>query len=137
MTNVTKFPVQPPVEPRIWVCICGCSTFSLRDDGTSACALCGLVEGADGGWTDKPGTTYSGDAEPIAVVQGNNSVDFARRVIAKRTAEEDTVAIVVVRHSGDIHVWTGAETSDQAAWIQRRITDAVELAKWAEDMQDG
>ena len=137
MSEIIAFPgtLEPAaLEPRIWICRCGCSSFNLREDGSTVCALCSLVDDAHGGWTRLgEEQEYTGDVEPISCVQGNGDVEFARRVVTKRAYEPDAVSIIVIREGGSIHVWTGAETREQAEWVQRRITDAVELAKWTEN----
>lgn len=122
-------------KPRIFICTCGCSTFELWEDGTSHCAMCDTdVSSATGAWYEtQPTDIPQRDpdlAAPIRTVQGNGSIDFARRLIAQRAQAEDAKALVVLREDGAIHTWSAAETEEQSDWVQQRLQDAMELLRW-------
>jgi hypothetical protein len=127
MNNVITLHDQ---KPMIWVCACGCSTFYALDDGTGECAACNSPHDFDGsGWilrTDDRG--YTGD-EVFRDVQGNGSVDFARRRVARQAAGDDVVVIVVIKDGGEISTWANVETSEQVEWIERRMSDAVAMIR--------
>lgn len=127
--SVTEFP--KPKEPEIWVCACDCSTFNLRSDGVAECASCGeIAEAGCGGWYDgiRNGPMRDEELEaPIRDVQGNGSVEFARRRISQFADAEDAVAVVVLRDRGGIHTWTSVETEEQIAWLARRMGEAIKI----------
>lgn len=118
---------EEPEERLIWICQCGCSTFELSNDGTAQCAFCHHTRHEEGGWFRKElQPEWDGDA-PVANIQGNGSVEFAQRVVAKRAVSPDAVALVVVRSEGTIHTWSNLETDEQVSWACRRLEDAKAL----------
>lgn len=118
---------EPEEKRLIWVCQCGCSTFELSNDGSAQCAFCRETREEGGGWFRKDHEPeWMGD-EPISDVQGNGSVEFAQRVVAKRALSDDAVALIVIRENGTIHVWSDLETDEQVDWTKRRIDDAKDL----------
>lgn len=125
--NENVVPLRKTPERMIWICACGCSTFELSSDGTAQCAFCHHTREADGGWLrQEMEPEWDGDA-PVANVRGNGSVEFARRVTAKRAMADDAVTVVVIRNEGNIHVWSDLETDEQVAWAKRRLDDASRL----------
>lgn len=121
MTNVVE--LNKP-EPMLWVCDCGCSTFELLSDGTARCAGCNAShDGMDGGWLEKAGdkrTKYA-EGDIVADVQGNGSVEFARRRLAKIAADDDVSLLIVAKRDGAVSVWSEAETEAQLKWVKKRI----------------
>lgn len=119
-----------PKEPRIWVCNCGCSTFSLLDDGTAECAACEALSDVDGsGWSKWTAESRHDEGDAFRDVQGNGSVDFARRRIAGMAQDEDAALLVVVKTNGTIQAWSEAETKEQFAWARRKLRQAADLFK--------
>ena len=119
---------EPPTERKIWVCSCGCSTFTLLSDGSVECAMCEEPSHDDqGGWT-MPGTAteWSGDA-PVRDIAGNGSIEFAKRLILKRAEAEDAALVVVADRDGAIHTWSECETEEQFAWAGRKLDDIKAL----------
>lgn len=122
-------PLQPGDKPDvIWVCSCGCSTFLLHAHGGATCAACDLTPVAEqGGWTP-PDTDAQWDGDdPVRDVQGNASVEFARRRLVQMAGAEDAVAVVVVRGCGTIHAWSCADTAERLAWLKERLEAAHTL----------
>jgi len=126
--SVVNFPA--PV-PQIWVCSCGCSTFSLRADGEAECAACeNIIDAGSGGWFPaiKEGPERDPAADPpVNDVQGNGSVDFARQRIQQVSQGDDVAALLVVRACGTIHAWGSFETAEQREWIMRKLDQAKGL----------
>ena len=122
MSNVTPF--QSKVE-YLWVCSCGCSTFELLDTGHARCAACAVCAPEEqGGWyAPEDASEWVGDA-PVRDVQGNGSVEFARRRVAQLAQEPDVVATIVVRSDGTVHSWSSAETAAQFSWLRRQLVAA-------------
>jgi hypothetical protein len=117
-------------EPMIWVCKCGCTTFHALSDGTGECAACDLPHDFDGsGWIPRADDRMFTGNDVFRDVQGNGSVEFARRRVADLAAGEDVVALVVLRTGGEIHTWSDVETAEQVGWVGRRMGDAVDLIK--------
>ena len=117
------------VEPMLWVCNCGCSSFEVLSDHTLRCAMCGTVSQDVGGWSlPDPSNIRDPDLPaPIRQVGGNGEVDFARNATLRHSEETDVVAHAVIKEGGRIHLWSNAETPDQRAWIRRRFDDLKEL----------
>lgn len=126
-------------QPMTWVCDCGCSTFSLLSDGTAQCAACDADhEGHGSGWLDRSEDrrTAHEEGDTFADVQGNGSIEFARRRLARIAADEDAVLIVVAKKCGRLSVWSVAETEEQAEWAQRKLKQADDLIA-RKDLSDG
>ena len=118
--------------PRIWICDCGCSTFELLSDGSARCAACEADhEGIGSGWLERSEERKAGhtEAETFSDVQGNGSVGFARRRVAKMASDENAVLLVVARQDGSMSTWAIAETADQVEWAEQRLKQASELIK--------
>jgi len=126
--SVVNFPSQ---KPQIWICDCGCSSFTLRADGEAECCNCELVaDGVGGGWMERIRNGPSRDPEadpPYADVQGNGSEEFARRRLQRLASQDDVVALAVVKEDGRVSSWSVAETDEQIAWTQRLYGVAAEL----------
>lgn len=115
-------------ERLVWVCgECGCSTFYLYNDTTSECAGCGRV--SDGGeWVtplqDKkqsPEKNNGGCVDVISI----GSVDFARRRVLKKIADNPEEIALVARwtEDGDMTSWSAAETPEQRDWAARKLRE--------------
>lgn len=128
--SVVNFPSPTPV---IWVCECGCSTFELHETGEAVCANCQCTSSASGGaWFEDitKGPARDPDAPPpIADVQGNGSVEFARGRIQQLAAQSDAVVLVVVRECGAVHTWSATETDEQIQWAKRKIAEGEALIR--------
>ena len=131
MADVVNFS-GATADRQIWVCVCGCSTWELNRDGTAQCAGCdGLTEAEAGGWFTaiEDGPERDPDLPgPVADVQGNGSVEFARRRMARLAEGDDVRMLVVVRDSSAVSLWR-AETSTEEGlrWMRERLDDAREM----------
>ena len=135
MSAVVDFPTRQ-ADRIIWVCNCGCSTFSLRADGESECAHCGALAGAD----VNPGEWRSRLPDPDAPVRDLKSADNTRinreMGTAKRAIQTilstdpgELAAIVVLHSDGLTRTWSPCdfETRKQQRWLRARLRDALEL----------
>ena len=128
MGEVVGLPIAK--DRRIWVCDCGCSTFCLLDDGTAECAACEVLADVDGsGWSKWTAESHHDEGDAFRDVQGNGSIEFARRRIAGMAQDEDATLIVVVKTNGTIQAWSEAETKAQFAWARRKLRQAADLFK--------
>lgn len=117
-------------EPRLWVCNCGCSTFELRDNGDAICAACQCLADVDGsGWSSWTAQSQYTEDTAFRDVQGNGSVDFARRRVAGMATDPTVRMVMVVRADGDLSLWSSAETAKQIAWAKQRLRQAAALLK--------
>lgn len=117
-------------EPMLWVCVCGCTTFHALSDGTGECAACNKPHDFEGsGWIVRIDDRVFTGNDVFRDVQGNGSIEFARRRVADLAAGDDVVALVVLRVGGEIHTWSDVETGEQVEWLERRMSDAVDLIK--------
>ena len=115
-------------ERRVWVCDCGCSTFLLLSDGTAECAACDAPADVDGsGWSKWTAESRHEEGEAFADIQGNGSVEFARRRVAQMASADDAAALVVIRRDGRISTWSEAETEKQFKWVKRKLKAARDL----------
>lgn len=128
-----SFQKPEPVEPRIWVCHCGCKHFELFDDGSTKCGICGVVEPHNGRWQD-----YEDSAPDTGYTRGIvhvGSADLAKARVLKNGTMPGAVLAVVVFEDGKISAWNGTEalafTDEQAAvrkaWIRRQLEHAASL----------
>lgn len=115
----------PGVQDRIVVCECGCSTFELLEAGGTLCAACGADGlGAVSWYAVKPdGREWVGE-EPVRAVQGNGSVEFARRRAVQIATDDEVVLLVSALPSGSVTTWGAIETEDQRAWMLERLDQA-------------
>lgn len=94
----------------VYVCDCGCSTFSLIDDGSAECAHCGApANAASGGWMssiEHAPMRAEGASSAFRSVRGNGSVDFVRARLVSIAQEEETDTIIVGQRDGEIALWT-------------------------------
>jgi hypothetical protein len=127
--SVVPFPRPAPdtAQPQvIWVCSCGCSTFLLEQTGQAYCAACSSTAGS-GGWTPPPTDRMWDGPEPVYDVQGNGSIDFAKRRMLKHAESPDAAAIIIVREDGTINTWANLDTAEQVAWLGRRLEQVMTL----------
>jgi hypothetical protein len=129
MADIVNF-TQP--DRLIWVCDCGCSTFSLFSDGVAECSLCAApVTGAAEGWQEATEEAGKRD-EPIARTsdhQGNGSAEFAKALIRKTAADPDLKLCITATGDSRTRVWAEAENTGQMEWTMDRIQDAIGLLK--------
>lgn len=135
--NVT--PLKQPA-PRIWICNCGCASFSLLEDGTAECAMCGeTVSETDGaGWKGIKGE--SNTENPITDINGNGSIEFAKRRVESLASDADAFAIIVIKEGGAIHSWSMAEDIPQYECIAENVEVALRMIKGgiiAKGQEDG
>ncbi len=132
--NITTFPQEPK---QLFVCFCGCASFYIMEDGSAKCCVCDekLVDGLEPkarGWFDAAKmitTKYDDDDDdgPIADINGNGSVEFARRRIAQIVDQKDAVAIIVIIEDGGLNTWTSVDTADRKDWLFRKLTEVHKL----------
>lgn len=130
---------KEPSPPKIWVCLCGCSTFELLSTAEVRCPVCLLTSPApDGGWTPDPeAADWQGKDEndaPIRDISGNGSIEFARHMLLNHAKDPEACAIIVFKLSGSVHAWSMAETQEQLEWLRQKLDIAYEIsAKKLED----
>lgn len=121
----------PQKQRRLWICQCGCSSFDLLDDGSASCAACEEPAHSDaGGWftdVDSGSDRPEGLDPPFNDIQGNGSVEFARRRIEAMTRGSDVVGIVCLRSNGAISTWTEADTGERVRWVCDQLDAAKAL----------
>lgn len=129
MTNIVKLHEEKPT--RVWVCDCGCSTFSLIEGGTAECAHCGgILDSGDedvSGWMDLPDREAKVE-DPIVDIQGNGSVDFARARVQKLCQDPSVRLLISGNDDGTVVFWSAAASKDQAEWSIELIDAAKSLA---------
>jgi hypothetical protein len=125
MSEVVSLPTRPEV---VWVCACGCSTFELMGDGAARCATClSQTDAEQGGWhAPDSAPEWDGDA-PVRDIQGNGSVEFARRRLTQLSSADDAVAVIVIREDGTLHAWSNVETQEQFSWLKRQMIKVYRL----------
>lgn len=118
-------------KSRIWTCNCGCSTFSIYEDGAVACAACDAVQSVNvpGTWFTERAAAPEREDEIFRDVQGNGSVEFAKARLRKMAQDDDLALIVVAKEGGAVSTWAAAETKEQAVWTIQRLRDAIKLIK--------
>lgn len=68
-------------------------------------------------------------ADPFSNVEGNGSIEFAKRVVAKRAAAKDVCAIVVIRANGATHVWSDVDSDEKHQWLSDMFDAAKQMAR--------
>lgn len=115
-------------EPQLWVCACGCSTFEILSDGTARCAACDAPHDVDGsGWSEWVAKSAKEESDTFRDVQGNGSVEFARRRVAQMATDATAALVVVARRDGSVSTWSEAETAEQSDWVRDKLTQAADL----------
>lgn len=115
-------------EPMLWICACGCSTFEILSDGSANCAACSAQHDVDGaGWSSWGAKSDKDEDDTFRDVQGNGSVEFARRRVAQMATDDTAAVVVVARRDGSVSTWSEVETADQAQWVRERLTQAADL----------
>lgn len=115
-------------EPMLWICACGCSTFEILSDGSANCAACCSPHDVDGaGWSSWVAMSDKNEDSTFRDVQGNGSVEFARRRVAQMATDDTAAVVVVARRDGSVSTWSEVETADQAQWVRERLTQAADL----------
>lgn len=125
--NVIKLTEEPK---RIWVCDCGCSTFTLVDGGNVECAMCESDgHGKTSGWfTPRHGSETSND-KPVKDIAGNGSIDFARRRLAQIAQDDGNALLIAAHEGGSVSSWSRAETQEQLDWVRDKVETALSLIK--------
>lgn len=119
-------------EPMIWVCDCGCSTFYLPEASPPRCANCdsSAESGQGSGWIDcLPQREANKTADQLFSGVGalRHDTNFPRRRILRRLAEETSALVVVGFESGEVSLWSSAETEQQAEWAKSRLALAISM----------
>ncbi len=125
-----KRPGQPRKDDSqyVFVCGCGCASFSLRGDGEAVCRGCGsLVDTAiNPHWYKLEGDIVTQD---VTFADGGNGPEnsFAE-MSAKRNAQLGTTTwIICGDNSGTVRSWSRAwlESPEQKLWMQRQVEAGV------------
>lgn len=123
-------PIRPAkAEKRVWVCACGCSTFTFYEDGTAECPHCG--EAAEtGGWEPPDQATDRPDDGPrqFQSIQGNIP-DFAQHRIARFAGSEQATMLIIGMADGTVHTWAASEKADDPEWLWDIILRATRLLR--------
>lgn len=126
MGDVTKI---GPAEETVFVCRCGCSTWLLLDDAAVECAACGNRSVDYGAWYREKPEAKDFTGTPFTNVQGNGSVEFARRRITQMASDPDVRLALVVRTSGTLNLWSDVHGKKQIKWARRRLKEVAGLLK--------
>lgn len=133
MTNIINIGDKPPLM--VFVCNCGCISFSLMSDGSTECSACGISdEQQDGAWANNSPEKTEYDGEHFADVQGNNSIKFAKMRIGKLARDSDIALVLVAKDGGSVHAWCKSETPAQMEWMREKLQvggDLIERASTA------
>jgi hypothetical protein len=125
MSDVVNFPTA---SKQIWVCLCGCSTFQIFDDGSTECSACGQWTPDDGGgWVEELAGRGSFEGDCFADTQGNGSVEFARARAAKIACQPDVKLVVTASESGALVCWHVVSNEEQRAWALEKLDAAKKL----------
>lgn len=115
----------------IWICECDSASFHLCKDGEAECCVCGGIANADGqGWYDRVADAPRRDPdlpEPVIDINGNDSVEFARRRVSKMATNPDASLVIVVDNDGALHTWSEVETEEQEKWATENVNKALDL----------
>lgn len=129
--SVVEFPSP---ERLLWVCACGCRSFTLYADAVVECADCGTLQaGEPGGWRQAlPAAPAS--APPLENTTSRTVVTLqdARSMVLRLQKDEalvdELVALIALRGGGGLRVWGEAfDTEARQAWLDRRLAEAREI----------
>lgn len=126
--NVINFRKEPEPKDLIWVCACGCQSFTLRQDMQAECQQCGVLAVDElGAWKtelpEPPDDVPVVEKSPVKVTVIGDDVLALKRVLA--TADVDkTCFVAVVQKDG--HVTTFGDKVDFQEgidWVDARLAD--------------
>lgn len=125
-----------PLKDIIFKCGCGCITFEIRADQVFECAACGEIFTEDGHWV-VPYLKNAGIAEKsdgtdtftVAHSDNKESSEFSKRLIERKTQQEDTNWVMCGQKDGSVAAWIGVPkpTDEQLAWFKARAEVGVKL----------
>ena len=124
MSDVIQIPIR---RDEIWVCLCGCSSFSLLGDGSIECSSCGTWAEEMGSWYEEKPAAEATDDPPFGDIQGNGSVDFAKAQVIRSVQSVDVVMIMTVAENGRLKLWTSVEGKAQEKWLLRQFSAGKKL----------
>ena len=108
-------------QRKYWICVCGCSTFIIFDDGSSVCAHCDKPTNIPtGGWRNFDPEKMIDVDESFAEISANGSIDFARHNIASQASDKDVAFSIVAKESGRVSIWSKAKTEEQIDWVNKK-----------------
>lgn len=123
--NVISIPRAPN---KIWICDCGCASFYLLEGGEAECAMCnGSVSADVGGWKEYGPEKRSDVETPVIDIQGNGSVEFAKRRVSTISSDPDAAILVVVKESGSVTAWSIADSENQIEWVSEQLDVAKDI----------
>ena len=133
MDNVVSI-AKPDVM--IFVCNCGCSSFSLLSDGSTECSACNTLDADQAGaWADHSGDKTLHEGDVFVDVQGNNSVEFARKRIGLLASDDDVALVLVAKDGGSVHAWCKSETEGEMQWMREKLQVGGDLIENASDLR--
>jgi hypothetical protein len=127
---------NPPDVQRVFVCDCGCYSFTLCADGTIMCASCEEIMETDmhqpgGAWwqaIENAPTLDTADAPPMSTILGDGE-EFQRRRISQIAAGSDW--LLCGTFDGNVTAWIHGPVLNetQVAWLRRRVENAMEMVE--------
>ncbi len=116
----------PEAKRMVWVCPCGCSSFTLLGDGGAECIACDRPVSEAGAWYEtKPEAPKTTEA-PFEDIRGDDDTDFARRR-ARQIAADPDVRLLVSKSEANVRVWCAIATEEDRQWMLRGLDDAREV----------
>jgi hypothetical protein len=118
----------------IWVCRCGCMSFSLLADGRTECCHCNTISNdadQDGDWRKRkpPTPDEPKDMPPegeFKVTRSGNSNAALRNVVSSAKVD-DTSFVIVVQNDDVIRCWRSADFQDGDE--VHRVDDRLMMAR--------
>lgn len=113
----------PEPERLIWVCVCGCCTLFLHDDGTAECPSCGVMRAGE--WKVPPDAKIT-PAESITTHKTGEPIDITNRRFSELMNDPDLMAACQIFRDGRVHSVIRereAETEERRAWWRKRVDD--------------
>jgi hypothetical protein len=122
LADVVEFPEKP--EPMIWVCSCGCTSFSLHNDSCARCMSCNKEADA-GGWVPNLTTNTQVEASTYVIERNYSSPLFTLQSAIKNIGE--VVFAVIQYGSGRQVTWSMIEKgeAEQTNWARLKMDDAT------------
>lgn len=133
--NIVEFPDRRPKKPQdvlIWACKCGCTSFELHADGSTACANCMSVQDNDAGWVrhkPKPPADAPVPETIEKVVRRFTSSGAALRQMMYKVNEVDVSFVISCERGGNVRTWSSEEFADGDAvwWLDEQLAAARSL----------
>ena len=122
--TVISFPAKAKDETVIFVCNCGCASFTLRADGFAECRNCEAVSD-DGGWRARKDTDpdFTGQA---TFEDGGSTAEFAEHKAKRDVSSADW--IIFGTNEGRVVSWARdfMETPEQRSWLRNGVEAGID-----------